>query len=139
MITSELASSLGSEGIHPDIVNLTVGSHHEHKKHTRKYAEGRLGPDRSFYFRGPDNALNLRAHNLTMFIEIAAGVDNRTWEHHRRLGDYSRWFHEAIKDEELAREVAQVERDTRLDAKESRERIAQTISRRYTAPAHEVD
>jgi HAD superfamily hydrolase (TIGR01484 family) len=111
----------------------------EHKRHTRKYAEGRLGSDRSFYFRGPDNALNLRAHNLTMFIEMAAGIDDRTWEHHRRLGDYSRWFREAIKNEELAREAAEVERDMRLDPKESRDRIAQAISQRYTAPAHEVD
>jgi HAD superfamily hydrolase (TIGR01484 family) len=116
-------------------------SRQEHKRHTRKYAEGRLGSDRSFYFRGPDNALNLRAHNhnLTMFVEMAAGVDDRTWEHHRRLGDYSRWFREAIKNEELAREAAEVERDTRLDPKESRGRIAQAISRRYTAPAHEVE
>jgi hydroxymethylpyrimidine pyrophosphatase-like HAD family hydrolase len=111
----------------------------EHKRHTRKYAEGRLGSDRSFYFRGPDNALNLRAHNLTMFVEMAAGVDDRTWEHHRRLGDYSRWFREAIKNEELAREAAEVERDTHLDPKESRGRIAQAISRRYTAPSYEVE
>jgi HAD superfamily hydrolase (TIGR01484 family) len=111
----------------------------EHKRHTRKYAEGRLGSDRSFYFRGPDNALNLRARNLTVFIEMAAGIDDRTWEHHRQSGDYSRWFREAIKNEELAREAAEVERDPRLDPKESRDRIAQAISRRYTAPAHEVD
>jgi hypothetical protein len=29
--------------------------------HVRKYAAGELGPDRSFYFRGPDGRLNLRA------------------------------------------------------------------------------
>ena len=111
----------------------------EHKRHTRKYAEGRLGSDRSFYFRGPDNALNLRAHNLMIFLEMAAGIDDRTWEHHRQAGDYSRWFREAIKNEQLAREPAEIERDTRLDPKESRDRIAQAVSRRYTAPAHEVD
>jgi hypothetical protein len=57
----------------------------EHKRYTRKYAGGRLGSDRSFYFRGPDNALNLRAHNL----EMAGGIDDRTWERHRQAGDYS--------------------------------------------------
>src|SRR5439155_1140228 len=36
----------------------------ESKRHSRKYAEGNLGPDRSFYFRGPDGKLNLRASNL---------------------------------------------------------------------------
>jgi hydroxymethylpyrimidine pyrophosphatase-like HAD family hydrolase len=111
----------------------------DHKRHTRKYAEGRLGSDRSFYFRGPENALNLRAHNLMIFLEMAAGIDDRTWEHHRQAGDYSRWFREAIKNEELAGEAAEVERNTRLDPKESRDRIAQAISRRYTAPVHEVD
>jgi HAD superfamily hydrolase (TIGR01484 family) len=111
----------------------------EHRRHTRKYAEGRLGPDRSFYFRGPDNALNLRAYNLTIFIDMAAGVDDRTWEHHRRAGHYSRWLRDAIKDEELARETAEIEQDTRLDPKESRNCIAQAILRRYTAPEQEMN
>jgi hypothetical protein len=71
--------------------------------------EGRLGSDRSFSFRGPDNALNLRAYNLTMLTGMAEGVDDRP---HRRLGDYSRWFREAIKDEDFAREAAEVELDT---------------------------
>jgi HAD superfamily hydrolase (TIGR01484 family) len=111
----------------------------EHKRHTRKYAEGRLGSDRSFYFRGPDNALNLRAHNLTIFLEMAAGIDDRTWEHHRQAGDYSRWFREAIKDEQLAHESGEIERDAGLDPKESRDRIAQAVSRRYMAPTQEMD
>jgi hypothetical protein len=74
-----------------------------------------------------------------MFIEMAAGIDDRTWEHHRQAGDYSRWFREAIKNEELAREAAEIEQSTRLDPKESRDSIAQAISRRYTVPAHEVE
>jgi len=61
---------------------------------------------------GPESALNLRAHNLMIFLEMAAGIDDRTWEHHRQAGDYSRWFREAIKNEELAREPAEIERDT---------------------------
>lgn len=105
------------------------------RRHTRKYAEGRLGEDRSFYFRGPDNALNLRAHNLMLFTQIAEGVDDATWEHHRRAGDYSTWFREVIKDESLAREAAQIEADASLDAAASREGISAAVSRRYTAPA----
>src|SRR5262245_7805277 len=31
----------------------------QHRRHVRKYAEGELPPDRSFYFRGPQAALNL--------------------------------------------------------------------------------
>ena len=106
-----------------------------HRRHTRKYAEGELGEDLSFYFRGPERKLNLRAQNLVLFAQIAEGVDESTWTYHRRLGDYSSWFQNVIKDEDLARETAMIERDTGLDAGESRRRILSAISRRYTAPA----
>ena len=36
------------------------GPQQQMRRHTRKYAEGELGEDRSFYFRGPDGRLNLR-------------------------------------------------------------------------------
>jgi hydroxymethylpyrimidine pyrophosphatase-like HAD family hydrolase len=106
-----------------------------HKRHTRKYAEGELGADRSFYFRGPDGALNLRAQNLIVFLQVAAGVDDRTWEFHRTAGDYSSWFRNAIKDNDLADEAAKVEQDRGLDAQESRKRIIDAVARRYTASA----
>ena len=66
----------------------------DRKRHTRKYAEGALGEDKSFYFRGPEAKLNLRAQNLTMFLQIGEGVDDATWLHHLRAGDYSRWMRE---------------------------------------------
>jgi hydroxymethylpyrimidine pyrophosphatase-like HAD family hydrolase len=106
-----------------------------HDRHTRKYAEGELGEDISFYFRGPENKLNLRAQNLMLFGQIAEGVDADTWEHHRRAREYSAWFRDVIKDDELAQEAAEIEADPSLDADESRKRILATISRRYTAPA----
>lgn len=110
-----------------------------HRRHTRKYAEGRLGEDRSFYFRGPDGRLNLRAHNLMLFVELAEGVDDETWEHHRRAGDYSAWFREAIKDEALASEAAAIELNDALDARESRQKIAEAVRRRYTVPAESAE
>jgi HAD superfamily hydrolase (TIGR01484 family) len=106
-----------------------------HKRHTRKYAEGDLGKDLSFYFRGPDNALNLQAQNLMLFLQIAGGVDDRTWTHHLRRGDYSDWFRRVIKDDELAREAASTEADESLDPQESRRRVADAVTRRYTVPA----
>jgi HAD superfamily hydrolase (TIGR01484 family) len=105
------------------------------KRHTRKYAEGELGEDKSFYFRGPENALNLRAQNLSTFLQLAAGVDERTWLHHLQEGAYSRWFRNAIKDEALASEAAAVEHDCALSAPDSRARIKELVERRYTAPA----
>src|SRR5262249_32630025 len=77
-------------------------SHSHRRRHLRKYAEGNLGPDRSFHFRGPEGKLNLRAQNLNLFLQIADGVDDETWMHHLRHGDYSEWFRRRIKDEDLA-------------------------------------
>jgi hypothetical protein len=102
----------------------------ERPRHRRKYAEGELGPDRSFYFRGPDGRLNLRAQNLALFVQLAYGVDDETWLHHLRRGDYSRWFREAIKDEALAAVAAAVEAQG-LPAAESRARIRAAIEERF--------
>lgn len=109
--------------------------HQTHRRHTRKYAEGDLGDDGSFYFRGEGGQLNLRAQNLQLFLQIADGVDERTWQHHRRAHDYSSWFRHNVKDEELAAEAEAIEDDGELDAAESRARIAAAVKRRYTAPA----
>lgn len=105
------------------------------KRHARKYAEGELGEDRSFYFRGPRAELNLRAQNLSTFLQLASGIDDATWEHHLRGGEYSGWFRMAIKDEDLANEVVAVERDSSLSARDSRQLIRDMVERRYTAPA----
>ena len=105
------------------------------QRHIRKYAEGELGEDRSFYFRGPDNALNLRAHNLITFLQLAAGVDDGTWLHHLRASAYSCWFRDAIKDPDLADEAAGIEENSHLSASDSRTRITELVERRYTAPA----
>ena len=81
----------------------------ERQRHVRKYLEGDLGPDKSFYFRGPDARLHLQAQNLRMFLQLADGVDVDTWLYHLRAGDYSRWMREAIRDDELATAVAEIE------------------------------
>ncbi len=104
-------------------------------RHKRKYAEGELDKEHSFYFRGPDNKLSLRAQNLLLFVQLAEGVDERTWEHHRRARQYSAWFRKVIKDDELAREAEAVENDPGIDADESRTRIIEAVTRRYTASA----
>jgi HAD superfamily hydrolase (TIGR01484 family) len=104
---------------------------HEHERHVRKYAEGSLSEEKSFFFRGPEDKLNLRARNLTAFIDLAAGVDDETWLHHLRAGDYSLWMRESIGDEELADEVAEIEEQGATDARGA---IKAAIERRYTAP-----
>jgi len=112
-----------------------VAPRSEHRRHVRKYATGELGEDKSFYFRGPAGQLKLRAQNLVLFIQLAAGVDDETWTHHLRNRDYSRWFREAIKDEGLAAEAAAVEADASLPPEDSRRLIRAAIERRYTLPS----
>ncbi|HLH23976.1 MAG TPA: HAD hydrolase family protein [Chloroflexota bacterium] len=107
----------------------------ERRRHRRKYAQGELLAEESFYFRGPEGKLNLRAQNLVIFLQLAEGVDDATWLYHLRRGDYSRWFRACIKDEGLADEAAAVEQDANLSAAESRAAVRHAIEHRYTLPA----
>lgn len=114
----------------------TIPSTVERRRHIRKYADGELQPERSFYFRGPKGALNLRAQNLMAFLQIGDGVDDETWRFHLRSGDYSRWLEEVIKDRPLAEEVAEVERnEAGAGVIETRRAVREAIERRYTNPA----
>lgn len=107
----------------------------ERKRHSRKYAEGNLGADRSFYFRGPEGKMKLKAYNLVLFLHIADGIDDETWAFHLRAGDYSRWLRERVKDPELADEVELVEKNSTLTPEQSREAIRAAVEKRYTLPA----
>jgi len=116
----------------PPFALHSVPGRSERRRHVRKYAQGELGEDKSFYFRGPNGKLNLRAQNLALFVQLAEGVDDETWVHHLERGDYSRWFRETIKDEELADEAAKAESLARMSAASSRARIRAAIEQRYT-------
>ena len=107
----------------------------ELRRHRRKYAAGELGEDKSFYFRGPQKKLNLRAQNMNLFAQLAEGVDDETWNFHLRNADYSRWLRESVKDREIAEEVAAIENNPRLRPAESRSQIIDAIRKHYTAPA----
>jgi hypothetical protein len=110
-------------------------SRSERRRHRRKYAEGELPPERSFYFRGPQDRLNLRAQNLILFLQLADGVDDETWLHHLRAHDYSTWLRDFIKDPALGEEVAAIERDAALSPQESRQRVRAAVEAHYTLPA----
>jgi HAD superfamily hydrolase (TIGR01484 family) len=105
----------------------------ERRRHLRKYAAGDV-QEKAFYFRGPDGKLNLRAQNLSIFLQMAEGVDEETWNFHLRNGDYSSWMRTAIKDDDLADEVARFEH-AGLPAKESFARVRAVVERRYTGTA----
>ena len=118
----------------PTIITLEP-TRTERRRHVRKYAEGSLGEDRSFYFRGPQGKLKLRAHNLIVFTDLADGVDDESWLFHWQRGDVSKWLRSCIKDEPLAEKVAEQEREVRDDPTESRKRVRQLIEQFYTLPA----
>jgi len=99
-----------------------------HRRHRHKYAAGDLAED-AFVFRGPEGKLKLRAQNLSIFLQMAEGVDEDTWLHHLRQQDFSKWFRSVIKDEALAAEAEQIER---RGGRESRVRIRAAIEKRYT-------
>ena len=102
----------------------------QHRRHVRKYTEGELPPDRSFFFRGPTGSLNLRAANHARFVELADGVDEATWLHHFQQGDYSRWLRDMIKDPELAAEIVNLER-LGLGVAESRRQVLERVRAKY--------
>ncbi|HEX2866488.1 MAG TPA: HAD-IIB family hydrolase [Ignavibacteriales bacterium] len=106
----------------------------ERKRHSIKYAEGELPPERSFYFRGREGRLKLRAQNLMIFLQMAEGVDDETWLYHLKKGDYSYWFRNMIKDDVLAAEAEAVEKEKNISARESRRKIRAKVLSRYTAP-----
>jgi hydroxymethylpyrimidine pyrophosphatase-like HAD family hydrolase/energy-coupling factor transporter ATP-binding protein EcfA2 len=107
----------------------------DRRRHRRKYAEGEIPEYNSFYFRGPQEKLNLRAQNLILFLQVGDGVDDATWLHHLRRGDYSRWFRDVIRDEDLAAEASRVERDPDLDTQATRVAIHAAVEQRYTNSA----
>ena len=109
--------------------------HADRRRHQRKYAEGEIPECYSFYFRGPQDKLNLRAQNLNHFLQLGDSVDDETWLHHLRRGDYSRWFRDVIRDPELAAEASNIEREPHLDTQATRAAIRTAVQQRYTHSA----
>jgi hypothetical protein len=72
---------------------------------------------------------------LTIFMQMADGVDDDTWLHHLQANDYSRWVREAIKDEELADELRQIEDQPAPDPAATRRAVRKAIELKYTARA----
>jgi HAD superfamily hydrolase (TIGR01484 family) len=108
----------------------------ELRRHQRKYAAGELIEEEHFVFRGPDGALNLRAQNLMIFLQMADGIDDETWQWHLDRGDYTNWFRHVIKDDDLAVATEQIAAKT-LSPRTSRDKIRDEVEKRYTLPARE--
>ncbi|TWT55495.1 HAD family hydrolase [Allorhodopirellula solitaria] len=101
------------------------------QRHQHSYYEGDMDEDLQFVFRGPDDELSLSTANLKEFIKTAKGVDDGTWTHHLRRHDYSSWFRDIIRDDDLAAAIEDIERTQDLTPEKSRELIADHIHERF--------
>lgn len=70
-----------------------------------------------------------------IFLQLADGVDDATWEHHLRNGDYEKWFRESIKDDVLAASAKRIAQLSGMTPKESRQLIREAVEQDYTLPA----
>jgi hydroxymethylpyrimidine pyrophosphatase-like HAD family hydrolase/GTPase SAR1 family protein len=104
---------------------------HVLQRHKRKYATGDMG-DNSFFFRGPEHKLSLKANNLHTFMQMGSGVDDKTWLYHLHRNDYTNWFRASVKDEKLALRVEKSGAKDE-DAATSRQIIFKLINDHYTA------
>lgn len=72
---------------------------------------------------------------MDAFARLVEGVDDETWTFHLSKSDYSRWLRDIVKDEEIAKVVAEIEADRNLSPAESRHLVVEAIRKHYTAPA----
>jgi hypothetical protein len=107
----------------------------DHQRHVHGYLEGDMDPKDRFYFRGPDGKLKLAAQNLRIFMQLGEGVDDETWNHHLRKGDYARWFRDVLKDNDLATRADALRSNGKLSAAESRHRLFDFIRKKYEQEA----
>lgn len=101
------------------------------RRRRQRHARSDLGPDRSFVFRSQGGTVDVAAQDLVRFVRLAQTVDDSTWMHHLRVGDYSRWFREVLGDDDLASIVAPMEGNDAVTSAESRRRVVSAIGRRY--------
>jgi hypothetical protein len=117
-------------GKEPVLINTGTPVHLQ-QRHKKKYATGDMDYN-SFYFRGPEGKLALKAYNLVIFTQMASGIDEETWLFHLKRKDYSNWLRHAVHDAELADLVDAIENDRKHYAG-SRQMIVNLINERYTA------
>ena len=115
---------------------IPAGCDLEHRRHHRKYAEGDMGPERSFYFRGPDGATSLQAGSVAAFLELASSVSDESWMFHLERHDFSTWISGSIGAPDLAAEVAVVEGDNRLSPEKSKVSIRKLLDEYFAPPVY---
>jgi hypothetical protein len=106
-----------------------------HQRHQRKYAHMMLPPGKGFRFRPSAHHQLPEALSIEQFQAQLHQVDPDTLAWHLGRGDLSRWLAEVVQDRDLARYVAQIERDLlheqQLQVLRSRDALSAAIDGRY--------
>ena len=93
-------------------------------------AEEGFDEEHSFWFRGPDGALKLRAQSLPCSCRSATASTTRPGCTTCKAGDFERWFRDTIGDEALAGRARDVAADGALDAAATRRAIREAVGER---------
>jgi hypothetical protein len=113
-----------------------------HVRHWHKYAEGRLPPERCFYFRDGGRLTGHSAESIRAFHRQLGEAPTSVLRHHLHAGDFSRWLSDSLADDELAASVKQIERWYRTTRDpgiaEARAALLRAVERRYGCPAPEA-
>jgi hypothetical protein len=80
-----------------------------HVRHLAKYADARVGAERRFVFREPDDREVGSAESLADFRQALERIDPIILDRHARRGDFSRWVDDVFSDRELGRQLRKAE------------------------------
>jgi hydroxymethylpyrimidine pyrophosphatase-like HAD family hydrolase len=104
-----------------------------HVRHRHKYVHAQVPPQRRFYFGGGNGSVV--AGNLAEFCRCVQEVGEDVLRHHLQAGDFSRWVHDVLADDDLGARLRSLERWYRsepgLAAAHVRAAIISEIQSRY--------
>src|SRR6266511_57358 len=107
-----------------------IAARHRRRRHSAKRLSGDVGEGERLLVTGPDATLSLEVRNLSEMGRIAEGVDDASWSHHLRRGDWSRWVRDVIGDDDLAEAIETIAA-TELDPAAGRRALREEVAVRY--------
>jgi hydroxymethylpyrimidine pyrophosphatase-like HAD family hydrolase len=87
-----------------------------HLRHWHKYLHAILPPHRRFFFRTPTEPTGIVAANVAEFHDGLIRSDEAVLRHHAAGRDFSAWFEGVIRDDDLARQIGEIEANLRPES-----------------------
>ncbi len=102
-----------------------------HIRHLNKYLRAPLPAAKRFYFTDPQGRhLGYTAANLWEFREILRQLPLASLENHLKRGDFERWLHDVLHDEELAHRIHKIGKHARR-GEDLRQILLEAVVDRY--------